>query len=803
MASFRNELRMAWRALIAHRGVTLVAIATLALTIGLNTAVFSIVNAVVLQPLPFTDPDRLVALCEVDRGEQTDWCSASVPDVYDVAERVPGIAVAGVARSWPFILRTADGASGIRGGLATPEAFQALGVAPMLGRFIERSDLGDNWNRVVVLSNETWRSRFGARPDIVGQSIVLDDEPHTVIGVLPPDIRVPRLEGVQMWRPIHFDPRAEDRRDWRGFLAFVRLREGARFEAVQREVADVATAIQQEHFPDKAGWTIGVTTWQDVIVGAIRRTMYLFVGAVAFVLLIGCANVANLLLAQATMRRREFAVRAALGASRLRLARGLLVESLMLAVAGGVAGLAVGAWCSRLAVALAPQGIPRIDQVSLDPIVFAYVAGVAVLTTLLVGIAPAIRATRFDLQHALVEGGRGGTSHHAARLAPALIVGQIALAVVLVTGAGLLGRSFMTLLRWEPGFEQEHLLTTWTLASTGQFQRAAQVADYFARAEDELRSIPGVVSVGAGSAGPLFGGDGDQQFTLDGQPPRPDGPRQAAAWFDISPTYFRTLGVPVMRGRDISTSDAIGTPLVAVVNETFVRRFLGDTDPLGRRVHMAVHDQDLTIVGVVRDIPPVNPGNVTPPQIFWSNRQVPRPATYLLVRVTGDPAVAGRTVRDRLRAFDPSLQVTAVRSMHDWLSGELTRPRFSAVLLGTFGVMALLLSAIGTYGLVSYTVARQRKEIGVRMALGARVGTIVGEVLGRGLRLAAIAVVLGVAGSMAMTRLLASQLAGVTATDPLTFAGSVALLLVAATLASVIPARRASRVDPMEALRVD
>jgi putative ABC transport system permease protein len=794
---------MALRVLASHRGVTAVAVATLALTMGLNSAVFSIVNAVVLRPLPFVEPDRLVAFCERDRGETSDWCGASVPDVYELAARVPGIAVAGAAREWPFLMRTADGVDGVRGGLATPGVFTALGVTALRGRLIETDDLGDNWRRVVVLSNDVWRARFGARPDVLGESIVLDDEPHTIVGILPAGVQVPLLENVQMWRPIHFDPRAEDRRDWRGFLAYARLRNGVDRDAVGREVASVGADLQRSYFADREGWSVAMRSWHDVVVGPVRTTMYLFVGAVAFVLLIGCANVANLLLAQSVVRRRELAVRAALGASRIHLARGLFIESLLLATAGGVSGLLLGWWASRAVIALAPQGIPRIDEVGLDPVVFAYIAGISLLTTVLVGIAPAARATRFDLQRALAEGGRTGTAHHTARLAPALIIAQIALALVLVTGAGLLGRSFVTLMRWQPGFEQEHLLTTWVLASTGKFENRRAVADYFARAEEELRTIPGVVAVGAGSAGPLFGGDGEGHFTIDGRGSPADGARQAAYWFDISPTYFRALGVPILRGRDIATTDVVGAPTVAVVNEAFVRRYFGTADPLGRVVRMLEHETDFTIVGVARDVPPVNPGDATPPQIFWSNRQLPRPATYFLIRTSVDPAATGRAVSERLRTFDRDLRVTAVRSLRAWLSTRLARPRFSALLLGTFGILALLLSAIGTYGLIAYTVAQQRKEIGVRMALGAQGRTIVGEVLGRGLRLAVIGVALGVAGSLALTRLLANQLAGVTATDPLTFASSVTLLIAAAVLACVIPARRASRVDPMETLRVD
>lgn len=802
MTTLLSDLRWALRSLRTHRGVTVIAIITLALTIGLNTTVFSIVNAVVLRPLPFDQPDRLVAFCERDPGESGDWCGASVPDIMEVAARVPGIAVAGAAREWPFLLTVDDGVEGVRGGLATPEAFEALGVRPILGRFISSGDLGDNWARVVVLSNETWRARFGARTDIVGQSITLDDEAHTIIGVLPP-VRVPTLESVQMWRPIHFDPRAEDRRGWRGFRAIARLRDGVPFDAASREVAAVGEDIRRRHFADRDGWSITMRSWQDVVVGSVRTTMYLFVGAVGFVLLIGCANVTNLLLTQATVRRRELAMRAALGATRGRLARALLIESLLLTLAGTGAGLIIGVDASRVVVAMIPSGVPRLDEVGLDPSVFAFVAGIAVLATLMVGVLPALRATRFDLSRDLAAGGRTGTSHHTARLGPALIVGQIALAVVLVTGAGLLSRSFVRQLRWDPGFEQAHLLTTWALASGNRFETRAQVADFFARAEDEVRSLPGVVSVATGSAGPLFGGDGEQHFTLDGRVAGADAARQAASWFDVGPTYFRTLGIPLLRGRDIETTDVDGTPRVAVVNESFVRRFVGTGEPLGRVVHMVLHDLDFTIVGVVRDVPAVRPDQATPPQIFWSNRQVPRPASYFIVRVTGDPAAAGNAVRDRLRAWAPDMRVSAVRTMEDWLDESLVRPRFSAVLLGTFGVMALLLSAIGTYGLVAYTVAQQRKEFGVRLALGARRGSIVTGVLRRGLFLAGLAAAIGVVGALALTRLLSTQLAGVSATDPLTFAGSVTLLVLAAIAACIVPALRASRVDPMESLRAE
>ena len=805
MRSLISDIRLAVRSLTKHRTVTIVAIATLALSIGITTAVFSVVNGVVLKPLPFAAPDRLVAFCEKDRSETTDWCGASVPNVYEVAARVPDIAVAGVARDWPFMMRTVDGIEAVHGGLASAEAFQALGIRPLVGRLIAPDDIGNNWRRVVVLSYDMWRTRFGARRNVIGQAITLDGEPHLIVGVLPPDVRLPggSLGSVEMWRPVHVDPRDEERRDWRGFRAFARLRDGASLERTQREVAAVAADIQRQHFPTQPNWSIGVRPWLDVLVGSVRRTMFIFLGAVGFVLLIGCANVANLLLARSTVRQREMAVRTALGATRRALVRSLLVESLVLAIAGAAAGLLLGWWASRAFVALAPSGIPRIDQVGLDPRVLAFTIGLSILTTILVGTAPALRATHVNVHATLSEGGRSGAgSRRATRLGAALIVAEIALAVILVTGAGLLGRTFTTLLSWRPGFEQEHLLTTWALASTGKYQKRQQFVDLFARAEDELRTIPSVVSVGAGSAGPLFGGDGEGMFTIDGRVPEAGAPRQAALWYDISPGYFRTIGLPIVRGRDVSDRDVEGTPLVAVINETFAKRYLG-ADPLGRRIHMTEHDADFVVVGVVRDVPPVRPGDAVSPQIFWSNRQVGRPATYFLVRTAGDPATVAAAMRARLHAIDPDLHVSQVRTLRDWLSQELVRPRFGAVLLAVFGALALALAAIGTYGLIAYAVAQRTREIGIRMALGARPAEIVGEVLGRGMKLAGLGVAIGFAGALGLTRLIQGMLAGVSPNDPVSFGISAGLLILGAVLACVLPARRASRVDPVVALRTD
>ncbi|MGE0555643.1 MAG: ABC transporter permease [Gemmatimonadales bacterium] len=802
MGSYPSSWRHAFRGLARSPLLTTVAVLTIALSIGLNTAMFSVVDAVVLRPLPFDRPDRLLAFCEHDRDEEVDWCSSSVPDVHDLAERSPAIEVAGVARSWPLMLRTDDGAVGVAGGLATADAFRALGVQPLLGRLFAPEESGDAWSRVVVLSYELWRDRFGGREDILGRSVTVDDEPHTVIGVLPADLRIPLLEKVRLWRPVHVGPTNEERRGWRGFLAYARLRDGATAGQAQAEVREIAAEIQSTHFPEKEGWTVDVRSWQDVVVGSVRRSMYVFAGAVALVLLIGCANVANLLLAQATSRERELAMRTALGANRAHLLRLLLGESLVLASLGALAGIAVGTFASNWFVTLAPAGIPRIEEVALDARVLGFTALLTLVVTVLVGIAPALRATRLDPHQVLIEGGRGGRSRRSRRAGEVLIMTEIALAVILVAGAGLLARSFGTLLAWNPGFEQQRLLTVWTFASPGKFQNRQQVADLIARGEAALAAIPAVSSVGSGSAGPLFGGDGAMDFTLDGRPTPQTGPRQAAEWFDISPGYFPTMGLPITNGRNLGAGDAIGSPNTAIVNQTFARRFF-DGDPLGHVVHMTGYDADFTVVGVVKDVPAVHPDRPTPPSIFWSNRQFPRPATYYLVRTAGDPAPVAAAISRALGEADPDLQISDVRSMRDWLDLELVRPRFGVVLLGTFGAMALLLAAVGVYGLLAYTVSERTREIGIQLALGARPAAIVAGVVRRGMLLAGGAVAIGLVGSLGLTRLLRSQLAGVEPTDPLTLLVTVAVLLGASLAASLLPARRASRVDPLVSIRAE
>ena len=798
MRNFGSDLRYATRALIARPAFTLAAVLTLALGTGITTAIFSVVNGIVLQPLPFPNAGQLITLCEQHPGATPDWCSISPPNIEDIAARSRAIEAIGIGRSWSYHLATSDGAKAVDAGIVTPGLFAALGVRPEIGRLIEQSDLIGDESLVAMLTHEMWQTQFGGDRNIIGRVITLDGRAVTIVGVTPPGFQLPKFETVQMWRPVHINPRDERHRDWRGFVAYGRLRRGVSMSQAQRDVAGIASELRQLHFATTPRWDITVKSLQDLVVGNARPVLLLFLGAVGFVLLIACANVANLLLARGTGRGREIALRSALGASRGRIVRALLAESFVLALTGAVLGLVLAYWSVAAFKALAPAGIPRIENVRLDGVVLIFAIALAGATSVVFGLAPAVRASRIDLSQALREGGRSGT-HRRGRLGGALVVGEIALAVVLVVGAGLLGRSFAKLSSWQPGFERDHVLTFSLFASTEKYRGKEAVAGLWDRVEGELRSIPGVRAVGSASAGPLFGGR--ETWEVDVQ----DAGKVSSRWYDVSPGFFATLGVPIVRGRDLAASDRGDQHFVVLVNETFVRRFWPQVNPLGRRIVFAVRDDRAVfeVVGVVRDIPPMRPGDPVEPAMYWSNRQIPRPFSYFVMRTDVEPASIAGSIRSRLAGLDRDLAPSALQTLPERMSRELKKPRFNMMVLITFGATALALAAIGTYGLLAYLVSERRRELAIRMALGAQRRVIVGHVLRYGLVLAGAGVAIGVVASIALGKVMSTTVVGVTPRDPATIVGAAAIMLAVATAACLIPARRASRADPAGVLSAD
>ncbi len=798
MNSLIADFRFAVRQLLRRPGFTLIAVLTLALGSGAAAAMFGIVDRVLLRPLPFPDADRLVALCETNPSLEG-FCVAAPPNVEDWSRRSRALTSVGLGRTWSFSMRTKTGGQGVGGGLATPGLFQTLRVTPSLGRTFTAEDLTPAGRHVALLSAGFWQSRFGGDREVLGRPIVLDGESYQVIGVLGAETDIPHLSSVDVWVPLPFDPRDEENRRWRGFATFGRLAPGVGIAAAQRELQSIQADLALSHPETNRDWSARVEPLLDSVVGPVRPTLLVFMGAVVILLVVAGANVTNLLVARGAAREKELAVRAAIGASRVALFRLLAAEGFILAVVGGVTGLAVAAWATDGLLRLMPNGLPRVTHVGLD----GRVLGFTLLLTFAVGtlapLVPALRAMRLDLAGALKQGHQPVGWRTAIGLRGGLVVTEVSTAFLLAIGAGLLARSFSTLLKWEPGFERGHVLTFWTVASTGTYRDARSVAALFTRMEGELRSLPGVTAVGMASSGPLFGGEETGEFLVEGAGGG-DHPL-AARWYDMSATFFPTLGVALRRGRLFAETDRAGAPAVAVINETMARRLFGAGDPVGRRIRQRNDDRVMDIVGVVADIPPFTPGVPAPPEIYWPYAQAPRWASYFVLRTSVEPSTLAQAVEARLAGIDPDLRPSGLQTMAGLVSHKVARPRFQMILIGVFALFALTLALVGVYSVLAAAVAARTREMGVRLALGAQSSQVLGLVLRQGLVLAGIGVAIGALAALVLSRFAATLLYGVRATDPLTYGVVALLVIVAAAAACLIPARRAASVDPMTSLR--
>jgi putative ABC transport system permease protein len=799
-----NDLSRALRSLARAPGFTAVAVLTLALGIGAVTAIYGVVRGVLLRPLPFDQPDELLTLCETN-PEVAGFCIASPPTVADWAEQSETLEAIGLGRSEPMLWQRPEGSTGVSGGWATPGLFAALGVSPELGRLLAVEDLVPGAPRVVVLSHELWRDELGADPAVVGSLLDLDGVAHRVVGVLPDGLEVPRLEWPRLWVPLPFSSRDEENRGWRGFVVLARMAEGREPEDVATELAVIQDRLGREYPETHEGWGVAVERLHDHLVGGVRTTLLLFLAAVGLVLLVAAANVAHLVLARATVRRRELAVRTALGASRTQLARLALAEGAVLALAACALGVLLAVIGTRVFLDLAPAGIPRLDQVRLDGGVLGFALLLAVLSTLLFGILPAASLAETRLG-ALLHEVSTGEAPSRGRFRGGLVVAEVAIAVTLLAASGLLIRSFINLLTWDPGFERGGLVTVSLFSSPAKYPTPEDVLRAHEAAAEAVAALPGVESVGMASAGPLFGGreTGRAMPARVGTagPPEP-GEGVPVRWYDVGPGYFRTLGVPVVRGRGITAADRRGQPRVALVNETAARRLWPGVDPVGKSVWVDYPDAPLEVVGVVRDVPPLESGRPVEPEVYWPYAQLPRWGVFLVIRATGDPAAVVRPAQARLAELDPDLQAGRWSTLDELVGSELRQPRFTLLLVALFAAIAAILAAVGIYGLLSYVVARRTREIGVRMALGAERRRIETAVVAQALRLAVAGVVLGLAGAVAVSRLLQGLLHGVAPTDPWTYAAVAVLALAVTVVASWLPARRAGSLDPLEALRTE
>jgi putative ABC transport system permease protein len=792
-----RDLRFAVRTLLKTPAFTAAVVTTMTLGIGATVTMFTVVNGIVLRPLPFPDSDRAVMLCETS-PRVADRCVASPPNVADWARQVHALAAAGVARSGSVILEAPDGRVGLPGGIATPGFFQVLETAPALGRMLEEHDLDRGTNNVAVVTHAFWRRMLQGDPAAIGRALNIDGRTVTIVGVLREDAYVADYDYVQVWQPLTASLDNVDNRKWRGFTAIGRLAKGSSLQQLRAQLDTVRGQLAAAYPDANADWGTRVVPLRDQIVGTTRMTLWMFFGATAFVLLIASANVAGLLLVRATRRASEFAIRTSLGAPRARLVRQLLTESLVFSIAAGLLGLLLASWTTQAFVALAPSAIPRLDEITIDARVALFALAVSIGTALVFGLAPARQASKINLSTAL-KGIRQGTGRET-RLRSALVVGEIALALMLFVSAGLLMRTFTSLLDWTPGFNREGLMTSWLLAPAATYRTTSAAVGVLERARDAVASAPGIQSAALASAPPLTNGDGSDALSIEGAPPI-DSAVAPVAWFDISPEYFDTLGLPVVKGRSFTAADAGGAPNVAIINQTLARRFFGGSDPLGRRVKVNSHISE--IVGIVADMTSHRPDQPTPPQIYWPIRQYPRLAAYLVMRVTPGAEGIEKLVRARIASVDPAVNVNPVQSLNDRFARTLITPRFNMLLLTAFAVAAIALAAVGVFGVIAYSIASRTREIGVRIALGATPQRLVGDVVRRGMVLTGLGIAIGAAGALASGRLLATMLYGLPATDGITLALTLVGFAAVACGATYLPARRAARIDPLAALRAE
>ncbi len=794
MDQLGQDLRIAWRSLRRTPGLSLAIILTLTLGIGAGTTLVTLIRDVLLAPLPVPESERLVSLCETHPSVEG-YCVASPPNVADWQRLSRTVSSFGQGRDWPFLWRTSEGVERLRGGLATPGFLTTLGVRPELGRLLEPRDQVGSGQPVVVLSYALWKNRFGGAGDVLGSQMLLDGISHTVIGVLAQEVPLPSLKDTELWRPFHFDPTDDARRNWRGFVTVGRLAPGSTLDEARSELLAVRESLAVRYPETNEEWGLVVSPLIDRVVGDVRALFWTFAIAVGLLLLIGCANIANLLLVRSISRSGELAVRASLGARPLRLIRQLLTENALLAVLGGFAGAGLSVLLTRLFLRLAPPSIPRLDQVEADRGVLAVALALAGLTALLFGVIPAWRASRQPPAGALSTNSRTASGNESLR--QLLVVAQIALAITLLCAAGLLARSLLEQSRWHPAIPPDRLMAVALLSGEERFETGLQVVEHHGAARELVASLPGVVSAGMTSAGDLFGGVERDALFIEG---RDDGLEEPPAirWYDVDRHYFSTVDRRVLEGRGFETRDREGSVPVAVVNQTAARRFWGSNSPLGSRA--TVGEREVEIVGVVEDPVPFPPGAPTEPEIFWPNRQQPRWGNYLVVRTTDSPAGLVPAVRTALRQFDPELQAS-FRPLDTVLDRALVTPRFHVALIGLFAVSAAALASIGTSALLAFAVTSRRRELAIRLALGARPEALSRSVVGQGLRLFAVGCALGLLGAFAISGILRGFLHGISPWDPGSLAAAVLLFLSLTLAASLVPARRVARLVLTEALR--
>jgi len=814
METFVRDIRGAVRVLARNRGLSIVALTCLALGIGANTAIFSVIDAVLLQPLPYAEPQELISIQDTHSspGEPLEVYNVSPPNFVAWRDRSESLEGAAAVYRRSFNLVGGDGeAVRVPGASVSSELLGLLGVQPIRGRaFLPEEDLSGSPARVVLVSHRLWQRTFASDPALIGSTLQLDGEAYQVIGVMPPGFRFPEgietPQGADLWEPLGLDPDMEPNRNWHNMFVVARLQPGVELTQARAEMDGLARRMAEEYPDSNTGWGVQLDPLDERLVGDVGTVLYALLAAVAFVLVMACVNVGSLLLSRTVQRDAEMAVRTAMGASRRRLVRQMLTESLVLATAGGVLGLVLARVSFPWIAALSPVDIPRLEGVALDLRVLLFAFLVSAATGVLFGVVPAVRGTRADLYALLRQGGgRQLGAVTGRRVQSAVIVAQVALVVVLLVGSALMVVSLRRLQQVDPGYDTENRLTLQIWLSEAQYPEIYQRSDFYRDVIERIEAIPGVISAGGSTTLPVADVQTKASFIIEGRESERPGEVFLTNHRRVRPGYLRTLGVPLLEGRYLAASDDAQAPGVVVVSKAMAEHYWPGEDPIGKRVKRGWRSPDelpwLTVVGVVDDV--LDNGLDNPPEPTWYLPDSQHDTEYmnLVVRTEGDSLALAPAIRQAIRDVDPEQPIYRVATLRSLVDESVAKRRFGAVLLSVFAAVGVLLATIGIYGVMSYTVGARSREISLRLALGARPREVLRTVIARGMALTAGGLVVGLVATALLVRLFSSLLFGVSPTDPAILGGMSLLFVAIALVANYLPARRVTRVDPVVALR--